>query len=79
MEPTSYEVSLLQVKKAYGIYYVVNIIIMSSQEVTNTMEDDLWNIQPESEAFLNQACLAKGRARLVSWNCFGLHISVCVI
>ena len=24
---------------------------MKCQEVTNRMEDDLWNIQPESEAF----------------------------
>ena len=24
---------------------------MKGQEVTNRMEDDLWNIQPESEAF----------------------------
>ena len=28
--------------------------------------------------FLNQACAAEGRARLVSWNCFGSRVSMCV-
>ena len=28
--------------------------------------------------FLNQACAAEGRAHLVSWNCFGSHVGMCV-
>ena len=27
---------------------------------------------------LNQARVAEGRLRLVSWNCFCLHVNVCV-
>ena len=50
---------------------------------TKVITSDLWNCCSDEHLstvpwFLNQARAAFGRMRLVSWNCFGLHIGMCV-
>ena len=52
MGATSYEVSCTVTAGQEGIWCLLHgEHHMKCQEVTNRMEDDLWNIQPESETF----------------------------
>ena len=66
---------------AYGVWHVRPASALLCEDLNGRYSTEfrvLCTCHTEVELFLNQACAAKGCGHLVSWNCLGLRVGMCV-